>query len=504
MLNVEKIREKHSEIEIEKYKQYGLYACINHGRDASMVFYEIRNDGKDKSLFSTKSLDNAIERFNLLTKMNEDIAEQMIQNGIEDDDGFKMPLPETVLEILQKLKKSGYQAVVVGGCVRDLLMGSTPHDYDIATSALPDQIKKIFANERIVESGIKHGTVTVIINHEAYEITTFRIDGEYSDHRRPDSVEFTDDLQLDLSRRDFTINAMAYDGERLYDYFNGMDDVKNGVIRCVGNPEDRFTEDPLRILRALRFAARFKYSIDENTKRVIKDQKFYHMLQDVSQERKTSEFDQIIMGFGYADILIGYREVFEEIIPEIKNVQDWNKTVSKMKNKNLCEKLSFLVEDIFYASKNIDSEINRFTYDMRYSNDMRIDLLSIVNCQKEMIYDSPICARKLLWKYHIEHIMSAMRCKKEKISQTYTLQDERNELLYIMKKIINTVKQVSEEEFECYLVKHLAINGNDLKDMGIKDIEIGNWLHKLLDLVQIGAAHNDRTSLIDIVRLNSI
>ena len=309
MLNVEKIRGRHSEIEIEKYKQYGLYACINHGRDVSMVFYEIRNDGRNKSLFSAKSLDDAIERFNLLMKMNENVAEQMI---LENGDGFKMPLPETVLEILQKLKKSGYQAVVVGGCVRDLLMGSTPHDYDIATSALPDQIKEIFANERIVESGIKHGTVTVIINHEAYEITTFRIDGAYSDHRRPDSVEFTDDLQFDLSRRDFTINAMAYDGERLYDYFNGMDDVKNGTIRCVGNPEDRFTEDPLRILRALRFAARFKYSIEENTKRVIKDQRFYHMLQDVSQERKTSEFDQIIMGLGYADILIGYHEVLEQ------------------------------------------------------------------------------------------------------------------------------------------------------------------------------------------------
>ena len=175
-----------------------------------------------------------------------------------------------------------------------------------------------------------------------------------------------------------------------------------------------------------------------------------------------------------------------------------------MKNKNLCEKLSFLVEDIFYASKNIDSEINRFTCEMRYSNDMRIDLLSIVNCQKEMIYNSPICARKLLWKYRIGHIMSAMRCKKEKINQTYTLQDERNELLYIMEKIINTIKQVSEEELECYLVKHLAINGNDLKDMGIKDVEIGNWLHSLLNLVQIGAAHNDKTSLLNIVRLNSI
>ena len=203
-------------------------------------------------------------------------------------------LPERVSFLLECLNISGYAAYVVGGCVRDSVLGKTPHDWDICTSAKPEEIKNVFSQLGfgVVETGIKYGTVTVVMKNswqkdESFEITTFRIDGEYKDNRRPDDVQFTDDLVKDLSRRDFTINAMAYNQTSgLVDPFGGLSDIKRGRICCVGNPDKRFEEDALRMLRAVRFALRYNYVIDLETRRSI--ERLEANIKNISIERVSS------------------------------------------------------------------------------------------------------------------------------------------------------------------------------------------------------------------------
>ena len=197
---------------------------------------------------------------------------------------MKFEIPSGAQKILQTLTDAGYEAYLVGGCVRDLLRGVAPHDWDICTSARPEETEACFAGQRIIETGLKHGTVTVLEGGEPYEVTTYRTEGPYSDSRRPDYVEFVSSLEADLARRDFTMNAVAMDLEgNLRDPFSGADDIKAGRIRCVGEPACRFQEDGLRVMRALRFAAVLGYGIEERTAQAIHENR--HMLRYVAAER---------------------------------------------------------------------------------------------------------------------------------------------------------------------------------------------------------------------------
>ena len=206
---------------------------------------------------------------------------------------MKINIPEGAKKILDKLSSAGYEAYVVGGCVRDSLLGDVPHDWDITTNALPLQVKELF--RRTVDTGLQHGTVTVMIGDEGYEITTYRTDGRYTDGRHPDKVTFVPNLEEDLKRRDFTINAMAYnDVDGLVDLFGGTEDLKNGIIRCVGRAEDRFSEDALRMMRAIRFAARFGFRMDDDVRNSISG--LSGTLSKVSAERITSEFIGLLTG----------------------------------------------------------------------------------------------------------------------------------------------------------------------------------------------------------------
>lgn len=225
-----------------------------------------------------------------------------------------MQIPEEPKRLMKMLMDAGYEAFVVGGCVRDSLIGRTPHDWDICTNALPDQMKEVFSDFRVLDTGLKHGTLTVLLENP-YEITTYRKDGDYSDHRHPDQVEFVSDLKEDLSRRDFTMNAMAanINGE-IIDYFDGQYDLLNRKIVCVGDPEQRFEEDALRILRAMRFSARYHFGIERKTANAMLAKR--NLLLDIAAERIGNEFLQIMSG--RCDWLLeNFTEIFEVIIPEI-------------------------------------------------------------------------------------------------------------------------------------------------------------------------------------------
>ena len=212
---------------------------------------------------------------------------------------MKLYIPKQAASIIQTLSSHGYEAFVVGGCVRDSILGKTPSDWDITTSARPEQVKALFA--KTIDTGIKHGTVTVMMDKVGYEVTTYRIDGTYEDHRRPNDVTFTTSLREDLMRRDFTINAMAYnDADGLIDLFGGMDDLENKVIRCVGQAKDRFEEDALRMLRAVRFAGQLNFRIEHSTREAIAA--CCENIRDVSAERIQMELLKLLIS-GHPEIL---------------------------------------------------------------------------------------------------------------------------------------------------------------------------------------------------------
>ena len=226
-------------------------------------------------------------------------------------------LPHDAYRLLQTLRAAGHSAYVVGGCVRDSLLGRLPGDWDICTSARPDQLRAIFHDQRLILTGEKHGTVAVVLHGKPYEMTTYRLDGNYHDHRHPDAVQFVDDLPRDLARRDFTINAMAYaPGKGIIDLYGGRDDLAAGMIRCVGDPAQRFAEDALRILRALRFSARLGFALDEATAAAALQAR--DTLQSVSAERIYTELDKLLAAPAAGKILSRYGSILAGAVPEIE------------------------------------------------------------------------------------------------------------------------------------------------------------------------------------------
>ena len=230
---------------------------------------------------------------------------------------MNIKMPKNVEMIIEKLILNGYEAYAVGGCIRDSIMGIEPKDWDICTSALPEETKSIFKDYRIIETGIKHGTVTILIEKQMYEVTTFRIDGIYQDNRHPESVTFVSAVKEDLARRDLTINALAYNNRSgIIDYFGGLQDLKNKKISCVGNADKRFNEDALRILRAIRFSAVYGFDIKEETDNSIHQNAY--LIANISNERINAELNKILLSDKPSDILLKYSDVIGIFIPEIK------------------------------------------------------------------------------------------------------------------------------------------------------------------------------------------
>ncbi|MBR4867557.1 MAG: CCA tRNA nucleotidyltransferase [Clostridia bacterium] len=228
--------------------------------------------------------------------------------------GFTIEIPAAPALVIEQLNKSGFQAYAVGGCVRDSLLGLKPNDWDVCTSAQPDEILACFTNQRTIPTGYQHGTVTVMIDDLPIEVTTYRIDGSYTDGRHPDGVVFTPCLEEDLARRDFTVNAMAYHPrEGLVDCYNGCEDLKNKVLRCVGDPKKRFTEDALRILRAYRFASQLGLTIEKNTEMAAEE--LIANVSLVATERVYQEISKLICGPWAGRVLATYPTILKHVLP---------------------------------------------------------------------------------------------------------------------------------------------------------------------------------------------
>lgn len=436
-------------------------------------------------------------------------------------------LPKDVDYILYKLKENGYEGYVVGGCVRDSILNRPIHDWDITTNAKPKEILNIFKYHKTILTGIKHGTVTVIIDENCYEITTYRIDGEYEDGRHPNEVNFTNNLKQDLARRDFTINAMAYNREEgLIDYFNGLEDLKNRIIKCVGNPHDRFKEDALRILRGIRFSAQLNFKIDKTTMFYMESAS----LNNISIERIREEFNKTLLTNNKEAI-----EWFMLIVLYLRFKVYIYMLYTKQKNPyhiyNLFEhslystlaiqqrldlRLTMLLHDLgkvetettdnginhYYGHsiKSVDKAKEILKY-MKYDNKTIDKVCTLIKYHDFMFDDDDRTIKKqikrLLNKIGEDNFRDLLKVKladilsqnpfyaKDRIKQFFKIEDMLEEIL---------------KDKDCFKLKELNINGNELINIGYSGKEIGYILNVLLEKVIDGLLENKKETLINYVK----
>lgn len=423
--------------------------------------------------------------------------------------------PNGAKMILDKLNANGYEAYLVGGCVRDILLCREPHDWDICTSATPKQMQSCFTDTDTIETGIKHGTLTIKgSDNKYYETTTFRIDGKYTDNRRPDSVEFVTDINEDLSRRDFTANAIACGKQgNIIDPFNGQKDLKNKIIKCVGNPDKRFNEDALRIMRAIRFAVTNHFSIDENTSKSIHKNK--DLLKNISAERLNSELCKILLGLDNDNIhfMQDYRDIFAIFIPEIEKTFDFNqynpyhsydvyghilKSIISSP-KDLTVRLSALFHDIgkpdcltrevngrghFYGHQFLSSEMaNTIMRRLKFDNETINTVVKLVENHDNKYEPGLKSAKKMLRNFGEENTYRYLDLQLADALAHNTAESKILERVEKIKLQKDFVQQVLKEK-QCFSLKDLDINGNDLILIGMNPgKEIGHILNDLLNKV---------------------
>ena len=384
-----------------------------------------------------------------------------------------LTLPDDVKKILETLNGSGHAAYVVGGCVRDGLMGVSPTDWDITTSALPHEIKTLF--KPTIDTGIEHGTVTVVINRRNYEVTTFRIDGQYADGRRPDSVTFTDDLVADLSRRDFTMNAIAYNPTSgIADPFCGAADIKNKTIRCVNEPVMRFSEDALRMMRAIRFAAQLSFNIEEKTYAAIFV--IAERLNLISMERIRDELTKTLCSANPEKALMFMDAGLWRHIIRGKNINCCLENTYLLKN---CPKLPALVYALLAADK-------AFMRHLKFDNQTINETALYCEWLGKNIADD---------KYEIKKILNKTGPDKfEKLIKLKTITAPQD--ITFFKSIAETARGIVSGG-ECYSLNDLAVSGGDLINIGVPHgKEVGRVLAALLDKVMAEPDLNDREILL--------
>ena len=425
--------------------------------------------------------------------------------------------------LIDRLNSCGYEAYAVGGAVRDFLMGVTNSDIDLTTSATPNEMLEVFKDYKVILTGVKHGTVTVVLNGKNYEITTFRKEGGYLDNRHPNSVEYITDLKEDLKRRDFTINAMAYSQkDGVIDIFDGKKDLENKIIRAVGNADVRFKEDALRILRALRFASTLNFTIEEETaKAIIKNA---YLLKNVAVERIYNETCGILLGSGVEEVLTKFKEVFFVIIPELKKCDGF---LQKSKY-HAYDVYTHIVKSVAFSQKNLIVRWALLLHDIEKPN-----CFSVSSDGAGHFYGHQIKSSKTA-----EYILRRLKADNKTIavvSKLIYLHDTKTEvsraqikrhmskhgsefLAYLTKVRIgdalshaepyveNRVKTATKyftqvedilNKGECYSLKQLAVNGLDVKKAGFKGENISKKLNYLLDAVIDGKVENNRAKLME-------
>lgn len=428
----------------------------------------------------------------------------------------RINFPMQVEFILNRLQDAGFEAYVVGGCVRDIIMGFTPHDWDICTSALPEQVIEIFKDQNVVPTGLKHGTVTVIPDQSpicesnSFEITTYRVEGDYKDNRHPEYCEFVSDLSLDLMRRDFTINAMAYNyKDGLIDLYGGVADIKDRIIRCVGNPDDRFQEDALRIIRTIRFALRFGFDIDLDTYNSM--QKYKYLLRNISAERISSELTKIFEATEFED----------DESPIVDCLLD---LIDTFLNKSIERETDIVMSGLAEAQRNLpiclttifdDDRIEEILKELRFSNDTIEAAVTIREYGYKILTGSREWARScnikqyaqendsIELRYYARKLLNQVSCCQieDVISFAKSL-CKGNDYMTVALKALESQVCDCRGNNEVYKISYLAINGNDLIELGYKGKEIGIALNRLLDMVMKEEVINTKEELIS--ALNNI
>ena len=388
----------------------------------------------------------------------------------------RIQLPYEVEWVIGKIRDAGYEAFAVGGCVRDTLLGRTPEDWDVTTSARPEAVKAIF--ERTVDTGLQHGTVTVLKNRKGYEVTTYRIDGEYHDGRHPDSVEFTPNLLEDLKRRDFTINAMAYSHETgIVDEFGGMEDLKAGIVRCVGRPEDRFTEDALRLLRALRFSAQLGFEIEESTYAAIKT--IAPNLAKVSKERVQAELTKLLLSAHPERILLLKETgLSAQIVPGFDAVfaPALFSKLSRLPAEKSLRWAGFL---LCQSTKQAEAVLKGLKMD----NETIGNVSRMIEGAKETLPLEKPAVRRAMSRYTAYQLEGALKLKELMGSP------DAGEIRRLREEIIR--------DGDCVSLKDLAVKGRDLLEAGVeRGPMVGEILNHLFDLVLLYPEKNDRELLL--------
>lgn len=437
-----------------------------------------------------------------------------------------MNIPKQALELIQIIETNNFEAYIVGGFVRDNLLIHESNDIDMASNATPEELKKLLNNYKIIETGIDHGTITVIIDTMSIELTTYRIDGAYKDQRHPEKVEFTKTLKEDMARRDFTINALAYNPKTgLIDYYDGKKDIQSKIIKTVGNADERFKEDGLRILRALRFAAQLGFRIEKQTEKALFDNK--DILKQISPERKLSELKKLLLGNNIKEIIFKYSLILDMIIPNLNLMKDLpqrcpyhiydvlNHTAISVENIEpiFHLRLAMLLHDIgkiqthttdekgidhfyghgklsYYAAKEI-------TENLKLDKDTAFKVITLVKYHDLPMENTNIWIKKWLNRLGEELFFDLIKVKKaDCLAQAPSTQGRIIEI----EKIEHSGKQIILKG-ECFSLKSLAISGNDLIALGIKPSpEIGNILNQLLNQVINDELPNEKQVLLKHIR----
>lgn len=450
-------------------------------------------------------------------------------------------IPSGAREAIRVLTRAGYEAYLVGGCVRDTLLARSGaaveiHDWDICTNATPAEMRSAFAGYRTIETGAKHGTITVLMSDGQYEATTYRIDGAYSDARHPDSVAFTSNVAEDLARRDFTINAMAMGIDEggnvteLIDPFGGREDLARGLLKCVGEAQTRFEEDALRILRGIRFAARLGLTIEPATRDAMLDKRA--LLERISPERIMDELGKILLTDRGWEYLTEYRDILTEIVPELRacggcaqrtpwhcyDVFEHTMVSVGSAPKDLTLRLTMLLHDVgkpetattdengvshFYGHAERSAEIaENVLRRLRCPAQLTRDVTELVRCHGIELAASEKLLRRRLNQFGTEQVRRLLQVKRADVSaQSEPARTERLDELARTEELLMRVLA----EKQAFSRKDLAINGDDLLARGVAPgREIGARLERALNAVIDGAAPNERDALLEIALQDEI